>query len=117
MSGLNTTQVGKDGPYYELTVIYAPDDAANLADAVDATVKNAVKTGFEVCSMDIEGKKVLAYPVTDKEGKEHSKGVYAFFILRGYGHAYALEDAFREDHRVLRYLLVKQLIRKLKEYK
>lgn len=109
MSGLSTTQAGKSGPVYELTVIYAPRNVAHLAGVVNITVEQATKAGFEVCTMEIDGKKTLAYPVRDEDGKEHAKGVFAYFTLRGDGSAFQLSQTLNADNQVLRYLLVKAI--------
>ena len=117
MSGLSTTQAGKSGPYYELTVIYAPRNAANVADVVNTTIAQATKAGFEVCTMEIDGKKTLAYPVRDEDGKEHAKGVFAYFTLSGCGRAFELSRTLDADNQVLRYLLVKAVDRNSKGVK
>lgn len=115
MSGLSTTQAGKDGIEHELTVIYAPCDASTLSSLVNSTVEDAEKAGFKVQSMDVEGAKTLAYPV-DKCGKEYPKGIFAYFILSGNGSPTRLSEMLNEHDLVLRYLLVKQQFN-LKEYK
>lgn len=115
MSGLSTTQAGKDGIEYELTVIYAPCDASTLSSLVNSTVEDAENAGFKVQSMDIEGAKTLAYPIS-KCGKEYPKGIFAYFILSGNGSSVGLSTRLNEHELALRYLLVKQQFN-LKEYK
>lgn len=114
-SGLSTMQAGKDGIKHELTVVYAPCDATALTSVVKHTVDDAEAAGFKVLSMDIEGVKTLAYPVS-KYGKEHPKGIFAYFILSGNGSPTQLSDRLNGHNLVLRYLLVKQQFN-LKEYK
>lgn len=100
MSVLSTSQAGKSVITHELTVLFEPDIAAGLPQAIEAVILAAERAGFTVYSMDIEGKKTLAYPI---QGKEQS--IYANFNLGGNGSPSALVDAL-EDDRVLRYLLV-----------
>lgn len=114
-SGLSTMQAGKDGIKYELTVVYAPCNAPVLSSMVNSTVRDAERAGFKVQSMDIEGVKTLAYPI-QKYGKEHPKGIFAYFILSGNGSPVELSEMLNEPDLVLRYLLVKQQFN-LKEYK
>lgn len=115
MSGLSTTQAGNNGIMHELTVVYVPCDATALTSVVKHTVDDAEKAGFKVESMDIEGAKTLAYPI-HKYGKEHPKGIFAYFILSGNGGPTELSERLNEHDLVLRYLLVKQQLN-LKEYK
>lgn len=115
-SGLSIMQAGNEGITYELTVVYAPNEVADLAEAVNATVKYATDAGFSVCSMDIDGKKTLAYPIRDMHGEEQAKGIFAYFILSGKGRPSELSEVLCADLRVLRHLLVKQQFN-LKEYK
>lgn len=114
-SGLSTMQAGKDGIKHELTVVYVPCDVTALTSVVKHTVDDAERAGFKVQSMDIEGAKPLAYSI-QKYGKEHPKGIFAYFILSGNGSPVELSERLNERELVLRYLLVKQQLN-LKEYK
>ena len=114
-SGLSTMQAGKDGIKHELTVVYVPCGVTALTSVVKHTVDDAERAGFKVQSMDIEGAKTLAYPI-GKYGKEHPKGIFAYFILSGNGSPTGLSGRLNEHDLVLRYLLVKQQFN-LKEYK
>jgi len=114
MSGLSTTQVGKVAPDYELTVVYAPenarwaqDNAANIADLVTKTVRNAADAGFTVSSMEIDKVKTLAYPVQSKFGTKEEQGLFAYFDLCGLGNVSKLSVALDAEAQVLRYLLVR----------
>lgn len=121
MFGSSTMQAGKTVQDYELTVIYSPCNAQAqaLASSVKFTVEDAETAGFEVYSMDIEGKKRLAYPI-NKYGKEEKYGIYAFFRLAGNGCVSELSDKLCGANTVLRHLLVRSrnsYQRKSKEYK
>ena len=115
MSGSSTTQAGNDGITHELTVVYVPCDATALISVVKHTVDDVEKAGFKVQTMDIEGAKTLAYPI-HKYGKEHPKGIFAYFNLSGNGCPTELSERLNAHNLVLRYLLVKQQLN-LKEYK
>lgn len=114
MSGSSTTQVGKTAPDYELTVIYAPENAryaqnnaASIADLVTKTVIDATDAGFTVSSMEVDRVKTLAYPVHSKFGTEEKQGLYAYFELCGLGNVSKLSEALGAEAQVLRYLLVR----------
>ena len=118
MSGLSTMQAGREELGYELTVVYVPNDASVLSTAINSTVADATSAGFNVYSMDVDGEKTLAYPIRGKGGGEYPRGIFAYFILSGNGCAYELSSALDANNQILRYLLVKQqLKRNLKEYK
>lgn len=114
-SGLSTMQAGKDMRGYELSIIYAPCDATALSSAVIKTVEDIEKAGFKIRKMDVEGEKLLAYPI-NKDGKEYPKGIFAYFVLSNDGSIVKLTDTLQKPGLVLRYLLVKQQLN-LKEYK
>ena len=114
MSGSSTTQVGKVAPDYELTVIYAPENAryaqnnaASIADLVTKTVRVAADAGFTVSSMEVDRVKTLAYPVHSKFGTEEKQGLYAYFDLCGLGNVSKLSRALEVETQVLRHLLVR----------
>lgn len=126
MSGLSTTQAGKVAPDYELTVIYAPENAryaqnnaVNMADLVTKTVMKAVDAGFTVSSMEVDKVKTLAYPINSKFGTKEEQGLFAYFDLCGLGNVSKLSDALDTEVQVLRYLLVRSRnsLLKSKEYK
>lgn len=106
MFGSSTMQAGKTAQEYELTVIYLPCNAQVLASSVKFTVEDAERAGFEVYSMDIEGKKRLAYPI-NRYGKEEEYGIYAYFRLAGNGCVSELNDRLCGANTVLRHLLVR----------
>lgn len=106
MSGSTTTQAGKE-QFYELTVLYTPENVSDCTGVVSETMKAIFRAGFAVISMDIEGKKSLYYPVTSKLGKLTEQALYVYFTLKGDGVPRELSTALESDKQVLRYLLMK----------
>lgn len=107
MSASSTTQVGKTVSDYELTVIYTPENVANIAGLVTKTVMAARYAGFTVSSMNIDKVEPLAYPVYSKSGIEEEKGLFVYFELCGQGDTSGLTGALDDENQVLRYLLVR----------
>ena len=89
---------------YETTFILAPDlPEAELKKAVDSYVKLVKEHDGEVHNIEHWGIRKLAYPIAKK-----TSGYYAYFEFRAYGELIPkLEQAYRYDVQVIRYLTVK----------
>jgi len=89
---------------YELGLILHPHvEQPDVTQAVDKVGQYITATGGEVTSVDVWGRRVLAYPI-----RKHEEGTYVFAQIQLEPRAIeAVERDLKLDEEVLRYLLIR----------
>mgnify|MGYP002509398356 CR=1 FL=1 len=88
-------------PEYELTLLLKKDESECPQD-------DRIRTIFVIKNKENGGRKRLAYPIDDKDGKRHEFGHFVYYDLvkRDDTENYFLTRLLDQDPDVLRYLLV-----------
>jgi small subunit ribosomal protein S6 len=89
---------------YELGFILHPDvEQADVTEAVERVSQYVTTIGGEVASVDVWGRRTLAYPI-----RKQQEGTYVFFQAQISPEAVGeLERNLKLDEEILRYLLVR----------
>jgi small subunit ribosomal protein S6 len=89
---------------YELGFILHPQvEQSDVTQAVDKVGQYVTATGGEVTSVDVRGRRALAYPI-----RKQQEGTYVFFQAQLDPQAIQeLERSLKLDEEILRYLLLR----------
>lgn len=89
--------------HYELGLIFHPQvEQPDVTQAVEKVKQYLTTSGGEVASVDVWGRRALAYPI-----RKQREGTYVFFQARLDPQAVqTLERNLKLDEQVLRYLLL-----------
>jgi small subunit ribosomal protein S6 len=85
---------------YEFTLVLTPEVSADKK-AREAHLKGLLGDQVTYTSVDVWGKKRLAYPI-----KKQGEGVYVHAVVKGTLKTGVIEQKVKLDNTVLRYLLV-----------